>query len=51
LLVATWGVALVEAYRIFHQDQDVDKANAVFLDLIDRGSKGVQAALKGTPYR
>jgi AcrR family transcriptional regulator len=51
LLVATWGVALVEAYRIFHQDQDVDKANVVFLDLIDRGSKGVQAALKGTPYR
>jgi hypothetical protein len=50
LLVATWAVALVEAHRMFQQDPDVEKANHAFLDLIDRGTKGVRSALKGTPY-
>ena len=50
LLVTTWTVALLEAYRAFQQDQDVTKANAAFLGLIDRGAKGVQSALEGTPY-
>ena len=50
LLVATWAVALVEAHRLFQQDHDLDKANTAFLDLIDRGTKGVRSALEGTPY-
>jgi AcrR family transcriptional regulator len=50
LLVATWAVALVEAHRMFQQDHDVEKANTAFLDLVDRGTKGVRSALKGTPY-
>jgi AcrR family transcriptional regulator len=50
LLVATWAVALVEAHRVFQQDHDVEKANSVFLGLIDRGTKGVRSALEGTPY-
>jgi|SRR6187402_661763 len=50
LLVATWAVALVEAHHIFQQHHDVEKANKAFLDLIDRGTKGVRSALKGTPY-
>ena len=50
LLVATWTVALVEAHRAFQQDQDLEKANTAFLGLIDRGTKGVQSALEGTPY-
>ena len=50
LLVATWAVALVEAHRVFQQDHDVEEANTAFLDLIDRGTKGVRSALEGTPY-
>ena len=51
LLVATWTVALIEAHRAFQQDQNVEKANTAFLALIDRGTRGVQSALEGTPYR
>ena len=51
LLVATWTVALLEAHRVFHQGKDAGKANKVFLGLIDQGTRGVQAALNGTPYR
>lgn len=50
LLVATWTVALLEAHRAFQQDRDLEKANNAFLGLIDRGTKGVQSALDGTPY-
>jgi AcrR family transcriptional regulator len=50
LLVATWTVALIESQRAFQQHRDVEKANTSFLAIIDRGTKGVQAALEGTPY-
>lgn len=50
LLVATWSTALMEAHRSFQQNQDQNKANTCFLSLVDRGTKGVQAALEGTPY-
>ena len=50
LLVAIWAMALVEAHRVFEQGDDVEKANAAFLTLVDRGAKGVRAALEGTPY-
>ncbi len=50
LLVATWTVAYLEAHRAFHQDHDLEEANNTFLGLIDRGTKGVQSALEGTPY-
>jgi len=43
-------VALLEAHYGFEQDQDRDEANSDFLGLIDRGTKGVQSALEGTPY-
>ena len=51
LLVATWAVAFIEAHRVFQRDHDVEKANTAFLDLINRGTKGVSSALGGTPYR
>jgi AcrR family transcriptional regulator len=51
LLVATWAVALIEAHRVFQRDHDLEKANTAFLDLINRGTKGVNSALGGTPYR
>lgn len=50
LLVATWALALMEAHRSFQQNQDEGKANASFLSLMDRGTKGVKAAVEGTPY-
>lgn len=50
LLVATWTVALMEAHRSFQHGKDRKKANKVFLTIIDRGAKGVQCALEGTPY-
>ena len=50
LLVATWTVAYLEAHRAFLQDRNLAKANKAFLALIDRGTKGVQYALEGTPY-
>ena len=50
LLVATWVLALMEAHRSFQQNQDEGEANVCFLSLIDRGTKGVKAALEGTPY-
>jgi AcrR family transcriptional regulator len=50
LLVATWSVALIEAHRAFQQDHDVTRANIAFLELIDRGTKGVHSAVEGTPY-
>jgi AcrR family transcriptional regulator len=50
LLVATWAFALTEAHRSFRQNRDEGEANARFLSLVDRGTKGVEAALDGTPY-
>ncbi|MGI4757489.1 MAG: TetR/AcrR family transcriptional regulator [Janthinobacterium lividum] len=50
LLVATWSVAITEAHRAFQRHRNLAKANSAFLDLIDRGAKGVQSALEGTAY-
>jgi AcrR family transcriptional regulator len=50
LLVATWATALIEAHQLFQQSQDPDEANLFFLSMVDRGTKGVKAVLKGTPY-
>ncbi|GAB3255112.1 TetR/AcrR family transcriptional regulator [Chitinimonas naiadis] len=50
LLVATWAVALTQAHKTFRQGQDVEAAKAVFLALVDKGSKGLNAAMAGTPY-
>jgi hypothetical protein len=47
---AKMTVAPLEAHRRFQQDQGREEANSAFLGLIDRGTKGVQSALEGTPY-
>lgn len=49
LLVATWAVALTEAHRAFQLDRNIRKANTLFLELIDRGTMGTQAAFERTP--
>jgi AcrR family transcriptional regulator len=51
LLVATWTVALNESHRAFQQHQNIEKGNAAFLALVDRGTKGVKSAMEGTPYK
>lgn len=50
LLLATWTVAFVQAHRTFRQGGDVEAAKAAFLALIDQGTIGLKAAMKGTPY-
>jgi AcrR family transcriptional regulator len=50
LLLATWTVALIQAHRTFREGQDTEKAKAVFLAIVDKGSVGLEAAMAGTPY-
>jgi AcrR family transcriptional regulator len=50
LLLATWSVAFIHAHRTFRQTRDVEKANAAFLALLDKGAIGLKAAMAGTPY-
>ena len=50
LLLATWAVALQQAHRCFGQRRDSQAAQALFLALVDKGSRGVVAAMHGTPY-
>ena len=50
LLVATWEVAFLEAHRIFQQSRDIERANTAFLAIVDQGSRGVKAAVEGSPY-
>ena len=49
LLVATWEVAFLEAHRIFHQSRNVKKANTAFLAIVDRGTRGIKAAVEASP--
>ena len=50
LLTATWSVAFLEAHGAFRRDGDGGAAKAAFLAIVDRGSRGLAAALAGTPY-
>jgi AcrR family transcriptional regulator len=50
LLVATWEVAFIEAHRIFHQSRNIEKANTAFLAIVDQGTRGLKAAVEGSPY-
>ncbi|WP_312741687.1 TetR/AcrR family transcriptional regulator [Cedecea neteri] len=50
LVLATWSAALIQAHRTFSQTLSNAAAAAVFLELIDRGTAGVIAAMNGTVY-
>ena len=50
LLVATWGVAFMEAHRTFERHQDSAAAKATFLAIVEKGTTGLRAMLAGTPY-
>ncbi len=50
MLVAIWEVAFLEAHRVFHQNRNIKKANAAFLAIVDQGTRGLKAAVEGSPY-
>lgn len=50
LIVATWTAAVVRGHRTFGATHDASAAEAAFLADVDRGSRGVAAAMAGTPY-
>ena len=50
LTVATWEAAFLEAHRVFRQSRSINKANAAFLAMVDRGTRGVKATVEGSPY-
>lgn len=50
LLLATWSVAFIRGHRTYRDSRDPMKAKSVFLALIERGSRGIEAAMAGTRY-
>lgn len=50
LLLATWTVAVAAAHDAFAQHGDLPRAKRAFSKLVDQGTRGVEAALAGTPY-
>jgi AcrR family transcriptional regulator len=50
VLVATWGVAFLEAHRTFRDSGSAAKAQAVFVAVVDRGAAGLKAMMAATPY-
>lgn len=50
MLLAAWSVAFIEAHRTYRESRDPKKAKSVFLALVDQGSRGIDAAMAGTPY-
>jgi AcrR family transcriptional regulator len=50
LLMASWTVAFIQAHRTFHETRDAGQSTAIFLAIIDKGARGVTAAMAGTPY-
>jgi len=50
VFVATWTVAFIEAHRIFSEKRNVEEAKATFLAIVDQGTRGLKAAMEGTPF-
>lgn len=50
LLLATWMVAITEAHGAYKQHRDLARAKRAFFKIVDQGTRGVEAALAGTPY-
>jgi hypothetical protein len=50
MIAAVWSVAFSEAHELFGRTRDGNDANRIFLDLINRGTAGIEAALVGTAY-
>lgn len=50
LLMATWTVAFLQAHQIFRKTRDAEAAKEAFLAMVDKGTRGVKAAMADTPY-
>lgn len=50
MLLATWTVALGEAHGAYRRDGNTAAAMQLFFRLVDQGTRGVRAAIPGTPY-
>ncbi len=50
LVLATWAVAFMEAHRTYRRNGNVEEAQNVFLDTVNRGTNGVKVATAMTPY-
>jgi len=50
MIAAIWKAAFLQAHQTFGRSHDQDAASRIFLDLIDRGATGVEAALRETGY-
>ena len=50
LLLATWSVAFAQAHAAYRYSDDAETAKQTFLAVVEKGTKGVAAAMKGTPY-
>jgi len=50
LMAAVWGASVMQGHVAFRSSQDKSVAEAVFLDLTDKGAAGLTTAMAGTPY-
>jgi AcrR family transcriptional regulator len=50
MIAAAWSVAFTQGNDVFRRTGEVSAANRIFVELIDRGVRGTEAALAGTPY-
>jgi len=50
LLMATWTVAFLQAHQIFRKTRDAEAAKEALLAMVDKGTRGVKAAMADTPY-
>ncbi len=50
MIGTVWSTAFTQANEIFSRTRDVDQANRTFVELIDRGIRGTEAAMAGTAY-
>lgn len=50
IMAATWGASVLQGHAAFRMSQDMQVAEARFLDLVDKGAAGLATAMRGTPY-
>ncbi|MER8854755.1 TetR/AcrR family transcriptional regulator [Mesorhizobium australicum] len=50
MIASVWSAAFIKAHEFFGRTRDANDANRIFLDLINRGTVGIEAALVGTAY-
>lgn len=49
-ILAIWTVAFIQAHNCFNNEASPEAAQKIFLDLVDKGMRGLKAGMAGTPY-